>query len=174
MGLFLLLFIPAVYANNHTQMYYKLDEAVPQDMPSIVSNNKLKDDFNMASTHFVVMSDAVDHGSMKELEQAIDDLPGITSVVAYDKLLPDGIPDFFIPEDLKKICKQDGYQMMMINSSYVTASDQVSQQLDALNALLKQYDPNAYITGEAAMTNDLIQVANEDFRVTSYLSILAI
>ena len=84
-GLFLLLFIPAVYANNHTQMYYKLDEAVPQDMPSIVSNNKLKDDFNMASTHFVVMSDAVDHGSMKELEQAIDDLPGITSVVAYDK-----------------------------------------------------------------------------------------
>ena len=173
-GLFLLLFIPAVYANNHTQMYYKLDEAVPQDMPSIVSNNKLKDDFNMASTHFVVMSDAMDHGSMKELEQAIDDLPGITSVVAYDKLLPDGIPDFFIPEDLKKICKQDGYQMMMINSSYVTASDQVSQQLDALNALLKQYDPNAYITGEAAMTNDLIQVANEDFRVTSYLSILAI
>ncbi len=172
--LFLILFLPAVYANNHTQMYYKLDEAVPQDMPSIVSNNKLKDEFNMASTHFIVMSDGLDHASMKELTEAIDALPGITSSVAYDKLLPDGIPDFFIPEDLKKICKQDGYQMMMVNSSYVTASDQVGEQLEELNALLKQYDPNAYITGEAAMTNDLIQVANEDFRVTSYLSIIAI
>lgn len=172
--LFLLLFLPAVYANNHTQMYYKLDEAVPQDMPSIVSNNKLKDEFNMASTHFIVMSDDLDHASMKELTGAIDALPGITSTVAYDKLLPDGIPDFFIPEDLKKICKQGGYQMMMVNSSYVTASDQVGQQLEDLTALLKRYDPNAYITGEAAMTNDLIQVANEDFRVTSYLSIAAI
>ena len=173
-ALFLLLFLPAVYANNHTQMYYKLDEAVPQDMPSIVSNNKLKDEFNMASTHFIVMRDDLDHGSMKELTQAIDALPGVTSAVAYDKLLPDGIPDFFIPEDLKKICKQGGYQMMMVNSSYVTASDQVGRQLEELTALLKRYDPDAYITGEAAMTNDLIQVANEDFRVTSYLSIAAI
>ena len=172
--LFVLLFIPAIYANNHTQMYYKLDEAVPQDMPSIVSNNKLKDEFNMASTHFIVMSDSLDHASMKELTKEIDALPGITSSVAYDKLLPDGIPDFFIPKDIKDICKQNGYQMMMVNSKYVTASDQVGEQLAQLDALLKRYDPDAYITGEAAMTNDLIQVANEDFRVTSYLSILAI
>ncbi len=173
-ALFLILFIPAVYANNHTQMYYKLDEAVPQDMPSIVSNNKLKDEFNMASTHFIVMRDDLDHASMKRLTEEIDALPGITSTVAYDKLLPDAIPDFFIPKDLKEICKRDGYQMMMVNSKYVTASDQVGEQLEALNAILKRYDPGAYITGEAAMTNDLIQVANEDFRVTSYLSILAI
>ena len=172
--LFLLLFLPAIYANNHTQMYYKLDEAVPQDMPSIVANNKLKDEFDMASTHFIVMSDSVDHASMKELTERIDALPGITSSVAYDKLLPDGIPDFFIPKDIKDICKQDGYQMLMVNSKYVTASDLVGEQLTQLDALLKEYDPDAYITGEAAMTNDLIWVANEDFRVTSYLSILAI
>lgn len=172
--LFLLLFIPAIYANNHVQMYYKLDEAMPQDMSSIVSNSKLKDDFNMASSHFIVMSDDLDHASMKQLTQEIDALPGITSTVAYDKLLPDGIPDFFIPDGIKEICKQDGYQMMMVNSKYVTASDQVGEQLEQLSAILKKYDPNAYITGEAAMTNDLIQVANEDFQVTSYLSIIAI
>ncbi len=172
--LFFLLFVPAVYSNNHVKMYYKLDESVPQDMPSIVSNNKLKDEFGMASTHFIVMRDDLDRGTMVELEEAIEALPGITSMVAYDKLLPSGIPDFFIPDEMKELCKQNGYQLMMVNSSYVTASDAVSQQLKDLDVLLKSYDPGAYITGEAAMTNDLIQVADMDFKTTNYLSILAI
>ena len=173
-ALFLLLFIPAIYSNNHTQVYYKLDESLPQDMPSIVSNNKLKDEFDMASSHFIIMRDDLSHAEMKALEAQIESLPGVTSLVAYDKLLPDGIPDFFIPADLKELCKQEGYQMMMVNSSYVTASDAVAGQLQDLSALLKQYDPNAYITGEAAMTADLITVADSDFKVTNFLSILAI
>ena len=172
--LFALLFVPAVYANNHTQVYYKLDESLPQDMPSIVSNNKLKNDFNMASTYFIVMEDGLGHGEMAEMEEAIESIPGITSVAAYDKFLPAGIPDFFIPDAIKDICKKDGYQMLMVNSSYVTASDAVAQQLNDLDALLKSYDPNAYITGEAAMTKDLIEVADVDFKTTNYLSILAI
>ena len=173
-ALFLLLFFPAVYANNHTQVYYKLDESLPQDMPSIVSTNKLKDEFGMACTHFIVMKDGLSHADMLELTQAIEEVPGITSVVSYDKLLPTGIPDFFIPDSIKDICKKDGYQMMMVNSSYVTASDEVAEQLDTLNTLLKSYDPDAYITGEGAMTADLITTADVDFTVTSYLSILAI
>ena len=172
--LFLLLFIPAVYSNNHTQVYYKLDESLPQDMPSIVSTNKLKDQFNMASSHFIILQDGLDRADMRELEEAIDQVPGITSVIAYDKLVPGTIPDFFIPQEIKDLCKQGGYQMMMVNSEYVTASDQVAQQLDELNRLVKAYDPGAYITGEAAMTADLISTSAVDFQVTSYLSIIAI
>ena len=138
--LFALLFVPAVYANNHTQVYYKLDESLPQDMPSIVSNNKLKNDFNMASTYFIVMEDGLGHGEMAEMEEAIESIPGITSVAAYDKFLPAGIPDFFIPDAIKDICKKDGYQMLMVNSGYVTASDEVALQLEQLNALVKSYD----------------------------------
>ena len=173
-ALFLLLFIPAVYANNHVRMYYKLDESLPQDMPSIVSTNKLKDQFNMASTHFVVMRDDLPHAEMTRLVEEMEAVSGITSVVAYDKLLPAGVPDFFIPDTVKDLCKKDGYQMMMVNSSYVTASDEVAGQLERLNAILKARDPGAYITGEAAMTNDLITTADVDFKVTNYLSILAI
>ena len=172
--LFVLLFVPAVYANNHTQVYYKLDESLPQDMPSIVSNNKLKNDFNMASTYFIVMEDGLGHGEMAEMEEAIESIPGITSVAAYDKFLPAGIPDFFIPDAIKDICKKDGYQMLMVNSGYVTASDEVALQLEQLNALVKSYDPGAYITGEPAMTADLITTADVDFQVTNYLSIIAI
>ncbi|MGI5962208.1 MAG: efflux RND transporter permease subunit [Lawsonibacter sp.] len=173
-GLFLVLFVPAVYSNNHTQMYYKLDESLPQDMPSIVATDKLKEEFNMASSHFIVMRDDLSRATMKEMEAAIDQVPGVTSVVAYDKLIPGTIPDFFIPQDIKDLCKQDGWQMIMVNSSYVTASDDVANQLQQLNALVKSYDPGAYITGEAAMTADLISVSAVDFQVTSYLSILAI
>lgn len=172
--LFLLLFIPAVYANNHVEMYYKLDESLPQDMPSIVSTNKLKDEFDMASTHFVVMKDGFSHREMTQLVEEMEAVPGITSVVAYDKLMPAGVPDFFIPDTVKDLCKKDGYQMMMVNSSYVTASDEVADQLQRLDAILKARDPGAYITGEAAMTNDLITTADVDFQVTNYLSILAI
>ncbi len=173
-GLFLVLFIPAIYSNNHTQVYYKLDESLPQNMPSIVSTNKLKDEFGMASSHFVVMRDDLSRVKMKELEASIDALPGISSVVAYDKLIPGTIPDFFIPQEIKNLCKQGGYQMLMVNSEYVTASDAVAKQLDQLSGLAKTYDPGAYITGEAAMTADLISVSAVDFQVTSYLSILAI
>ena len=172
--LFALLFVPAVNANNHTQVYYKLDESLPQDMPSIVSNNKLKNDFNMASTYFIVMEDGLGHGEMAEMEEAIESIPGITSVAAYDKFLPAGIPDFFIPDAIKDIYKKDGYQMLMVNSGYVTASDEVALQLEQLNALVKSYDPGAYITGEPAMTADLITTADVDFQVTNYLSIIAI
>lgn len=172
--LFLLLFIPSVYANNHTQVYYKLDESLPQDMPSIVANKKLKDDFDMASTYFVVMSDGVSHNDMVAMTERIEALPGVTSVVAYDKFLPAGIPDFFVPDAIKDICKKDGYQMLMVNSSYVTASDEVAGQLASLTELIKSYDPGAYITGEPAMTADLITTADVDFQVTNYLSILAI
>ena len=173
-ALFLLLFLPAAYANNHVEMYYKLDESLPQDMPSIVSTNKLKDEFNMASTHFVVMEDDLSHNKMLELIEEIEAVPGVTSVAAYDKFLPAGIPDFFIPDSIRDICKRDGYQMMMINSSYVTASDQVGQQIDTLKTILHTYDPDAYITGEAALTDDLITTTDVDFKVTSYLSIIAI
>ncbi len=173
-ALFLLLFLPAVYANNHTRVYYKLDESLPQDMPSIVSTNKLKDEFDMASSHFIVMKDGLSHSEMKTLAERLDAVPGVTSVAAYDKFLPDAIPAFFIPDGIKDICKQGGYQMMMVNSSYVTASDQVAEQIAQMQAILDEYDPGAYITGEAAMTADLISTSAVDFQVTNYLSIIAI
>lgn len=173
-ALFLLLFIPAVYAQNHTQVYYKLDEALPQDMPSIVATNKLKDEYNMASTHFVIVDDNLGSSQMKEMCARIKELDGIETLISYDDLLSPAIPEFFIPQELKDMCKQDGLQLMMINSRYPAASDEVAAQLTQLTALVKSYDPNAYITGEAALTDDLIKTASVDFKVTNYISIAAI
>ena len=174
MALFLILFLPALYAQSHTGVYYKLDEALPQDMASIVANNKLKDEFDMAGSHFILLRDDIPATDMNRLESSIREIDGITSVLSYHAMLGSGIPDFFIPEEVRNMLKQGGWQLLMVNSEYATASDEVSAQLQTLNALVKQYDPEALITGEAALTDDLITTSAVDFQVTNYISIGAI
>ena len=131
-------------------MYYKLDESLPRDLPSIVSNEKLKNDFDMATSHFVVLRDDISAADMNELEARLDEVAGVTSVLSYHKMLGTGIPDFFVPSEVKDMLRQDGYQLMMINSSYEPATGQVADQLDQMSAILFDYDPNAMITGEGA------------------------
>ncbi len=174
MALFLILFLPALYAQSHTGVYYKLDEALPQDMASIVANNKLKDEFDMAGSHFILLRDDIPATDMNRLESSIREIDGITSVLSYHAMLGSGIPDFFIPEEVRNMLKQGGWQLLMVNSEYATASNEVSAQLQTLNALVKQYDPDALITGEAALTDDLITTSAVDFQVTNYISIGAI
>ncbi len=170
----ILLFFPAVYAQRHADIYYKLDESLPRDLPSIVSNEKLKDEFDMATSHFVVLRDDLSATEMAALEEALREIPGITSVVSYHSMLGVGIPDFFIPDAVKEMLRQEGWQLMMINSRCAPATDQVSEQLDAMNAVLHSADPNAMITGEGAMYRDLIDTSAVDFQVTNYISIAAI
>ena len=172
--LFLLLFLPALYAQNHAQIYYKLDESLPRTLDSIVANEKLKSDFDMATSHFVLLRDDLPSTDMNELESAVKDVDGVTSVVSYHSMVGTGIPDFFIPDEIKDMLKAGGYQMMMINSNYSPATDEVAAQLDDLNAILQRYDPNAMITGEGAMYRDLIDTTAVDFQVTNYISIAAI
>ena len=170
----LLLFLPSIYAQNHANVYYKLDESLPRDLPSIVGNEKLKDEFDMATSHFVVLRDDIPTMDMTEMENQLKALPGITGLVSYHAMLGTGIPDFFIPDAVKDMLKQGGHQMMMVNSSYDTASDAVSEQLAQMTAIINSYDPDAMITGEAAMTDDLISTTAVDFKVTNYISIAAI
>lgn len=170
----LLVALPAYYAQNHATMYYKLDESLPRDLPSIVGNTKLKDEFDMATSHFILLRGDVSATDMNEMEQRLEDVPGITSILSYHSLLGTGIPDFFIPDEVKDMLKQDGLQMMMVNSSCETASDEAAEQLAAMTEIIKAYDPDAMITGEAAMTNDLIETTAVDFQVTNYISIIAI
>ena len=174
MAVFLLLFLPAYYAQSHAGIYYKLDESLPRDLPSIVSNEKLKDDFDMATSHFILLRDDLNPAEMTDIETRLENLQGITSVVSYHKMLGTGIPDFFIPDTVKDMLKQGGYQLMMVNSSYSPATDAVSAQLDEMNAVLKPYDANAMITGEGAMYRDLIDTTAVDFVVANYLSIACI
>lgn len=175
MVMILLLLAPsAIYASNHTTYFYKVDESLPQDTPSIVSNNKLKEDFDMATSHFVVLRDDLTGSEMTALENELKALPGITSVISYHSILGTGIPDFFLPAQVSQMLKQGGYQLMMVNSSYPPATEEVGEQVEQMNELFHRYDSNAMVTGEGAMYEGLIDTANVDIQVTNIISAAAI
>jgi len=169
-----LLVIPGWYGQKHVNMYYKLDQSLPRDLPSIMANEKLKDEFDMSTQHFIVMRDDISATDMNDMESRIKAIDGVTDVLSYHSLLGQGMPEFFIPDSVKDLLKQGGYQMMMVNSEYEVASPEVASQLDEIIAAVKQYDPQAMVTGESAMTQDLIDTTSVDFATTSYYSIAAI
>jgi len=173
-ALFILLFIPSFYAQKNAPQYYKLDLAMPQDMPSIVATNKLRNDYDMATTHFAIVHDSIGNQKIKQMTDAIEKVDGVENTLSYNQLVSSDIPDFFVPQDVKDIFKKGGMQIIMINSHYAAASSEVGNQLTELTKLVQSYDKGAYLTGEAAMTDDLITTSETDFHVTNYISMAAI
>ena len=173
--LFLLLTVPvALYASNQAGYFYKVDDTMPADTPSILSNRKMKEAFDMASSHFIVLRDDLTSAEMSDIEKNLENLPGITSVISYHKILGAGIPAFFIPDAVSEMLKQGGYQLMMVNSSYEAATDEVAAQLKAMSDLLTPYDSNVMITGEGAMYQGMIETSLVDIQVTNIISAAAI
>lgn len=171
----LVLIVPvAIYGSNHTGFFYKVDDTMPEGTPSIVSNDKLKTEFDMASSHFIVMRDDLSASRMAALEAELEAVPGISSVVSYHKVLGAGIPSFFVPRAVTDMLKQEGYQLLMVNSTYSAATDEVGVQLDQMQAVLERYDPEAMVTGEGAMYQGMIETSIVDIQVTNIISAAAI
>lgn len=173
-AIFFILLIPAIYGSNHTKVYYNLDKTLPKDMPSIVATNKLKDKFNMMTTHFILVKDDIKPYKAKEMEERIEKIDGITNVIGYDKILGPAIPEEFIPENIRNIFKSGGYNLILANSQYKAATDEENNQIDNINEIIKEYDPNGVVAGEGALTKDLITTSDRDFKMVSLYSIIAI
>lgn len=172
--LFVLLLIPAYLLQSKVDLYYNMDKALPQDLISIQGLYKMKNEFQMASTQFVIIDDSIDSGNLTKLENEIENLEGVSTVLSYNKVIGPAIPDDIVPDKILDICKKDGKQLMMVNSVYESASDELNSQIDKMTAIIKSYDPNAIVTGEGAITKDMIVTTNRDFNVTAMLSLIAI
>ena len=170
----LLLIIPATWSQAHTQVYYNLDRSLPKTLDSIVATDKLKNQFNMLSTHFLIVDNKMPSYQMENMVEEIKKQDGVKDVLAYDDIIGPAVPDDFIPQNIKDICKKDGRQLVMINSRYKAAEDQENAQIDKISTIAKKYDPTSQLTGEGPLTKDLIEIANVDFKVTNYISILCI
>ena len=173
-AIFFILLIPAIYGSNHTKVYYNLDKTLPKDMPSIVATNKLKDKFNMMTTHFILVKDDIKPYKAKEMEERIEKIEGITNVIGYDKILGPAIPEEFIPENIRNIFKSGGYNLILANSQYKAATDEENNQIDNINKIIKEYDQDGLVAGEGALTKDLITTSDRDFKMVSLYSIIAI
>lgn len=172
--IFLVLLVPSIFGSQKAKVYYNIDETLPSDMPSVVATNKLKDKFNMMTTHFILISDDVKAYKIKEISDEIKDIQGISNVISYDSLVGPSIPEDFVPENIREIFKKGGYNLILANSEYKAAKDEENKQIDEIISLIKRYDENAVVAGEGALTKDLITTTDKDFKMVSIYSIIAI
>ncbi len=173
-AIFIVLFIPSYIMQSNVNVYYSMDRMLPDDIGCIAALNKMKEEFNMATSHFIIVDDSLDASDLVKMENEIKGTAGVTNMVAYNSFVGSGIPDSMIPDELKSIAKSGGRQMILVNTSYVAATDECNEQLTKINNIVKKYDKNGYVTGEGAMYKDLIDITDHDFKLTSVLSILSI
>ena len=172
--LFLLLLVPTYITQSGLQKYYSMDRALPDYLPSISGLQRMKEDFNMASTQFVIFDDSLPQEKTVAMEKEISQLEGVSLVLAYDQLVGPAIPGEILPDEILALCKQDGLQLMMVNSEYSPATPEMTEQLHQMEEIVCAADPNALVTGEGAVTQGLMDTTDRDFRVTAGLSIIAI
>lgn len=172
--IFALLILPSYIAKSAVPLDYVVSNALPEELDSVQALTKLKTDFNMATTHFVIIDDTVPSGEVSEMIDEFEDVDGVSEVISLNSFVGPAISEDILPDAIKDICIKDGKQLMMINSVYGASTDEQNAQIDVLTGILKKYDPNGYLTGEGAMSKDLISVTDQDFKVTSIISIAAI
>lgn len=171
---FIIVLIPALWGYTHYEVYYDLAGTLPGNLDSVVANDKLDETFAMNSTHIILCDSSLEPKEVNEMMSKIDDVDGVKATLGLDSLVGPTVPREMIPSDIKEVVMDENYQMLMISSEYKVASDKVNDQCDKIEKIMKKYDKNAMLIGEAPCTKDLITITNHDFNVVSTVSIGAI
>lgn len=171
---FALLFLPAMYCQANAGQYYDLAASLPADLPSVAGTNELKDKFDMTTTHFILVDKNLSPAKTGRMIEEMEKVPGVSAVLAPEKYVGPMIPAEMMPASIRSMLQTDTQKLVLINTSYRSATDELNEQIDKLYQIADQYDPSAMIAGEGNMTKDLIKVTNIDFQMVNLVSILAI
>lgn len=172
--LFIVVLIPAIYGQINTNVYYNLTDTLPKDLNSVIANTKLDEEYNMATTHMLLVDADMKPKEVNAMLKEMGDVDGVSFSMSLDTLIGPSIPREIVPESVTKILKSDKWQLMLIGSEYKVASDEGNAQIDELSKILKSYDKDGMLIGEAAATKDLIDITDHDFKVVNVVSIAAI
>ena len=172
--LFLIIAGPAFYGQSNAAVYYDLGATLPEDMEYVIATNKLQDEFDMSSTHMILADAGLPEKDARAMIDDIKQVKGVKTAMGLDSLIGSRVPEAVIPDSLRELLKGDRYQLMLVTSEYKVATDEVNAQIDEINNVIKKYDKNAMLIGEAPCTKDLISITNRDFQVVDAISIVAI
>lgn len=172
--IFVAVLIPAIWGYTHYEVYYDLAGTLPKDLDSVIANEKLDETFKMNSTHIVLIDSEVEPKDINSMMNQINDLDGVKATLGLDTFVGSSIPREILPDSVKEVVMDENYQMVMISSEYAVASDEVNEQCDKIQSIIKKYDKKAMLIGEAPCTKDLITITDHDFKVVSAVSIGAI
>ena len=178
--LFLVLFVALVppayngYSKTNDEVYYDMGECLPEDIEYVIANSKLRDEFDIASTHMLLLDADTPRRNVYKMIDEMKQVDGVKYVLGLEAFVSEDFPETMIPESITSILKSDRWELMLINSEYKVASDAVNDQIDELNAILKKYDEGGMLIGEAPCMKDMIETTGHDFEVVNAVSILAI
>lgn len=172
--LFIVVLIPAIYGQINTNVYYNLTDTLPKDLNSVIANTKLDEEYNMATTHMLLVDADMEPKEVNSMLDEMGKVDGVSFSMSLDTLIGPSIPREIVPDSVTKILKSDKWQLMLIGSEYKVASDEENAQIDELSKILKSYDKDGMLIGEAAATKDLIDITDHDFKVVNIVSIAAI
>ncbi len=168
---FLILLVPAYLSQKNTNVYYKLDTSIPEDYNYSIVSKKLKEDYGLISQSMILVNKDMDSSDMNNMIDEINDIDGIDSVLSSDVLVKYGISINILPSKIRNILETDNYKLILVNSNYEIASDEINEQIKYLNTIIKKYDKNAILAGEGPLMNDLVEITAIDFRNVNYVSI---
>ncbi len=168
---FLILLVPAYLSQKNTSVYYKLDTSIPEDYNYSIVSKTLKEDYGLISQSMILVNKDMDSSDMNNMIDEINDLDGIDSVLSSDALVKYGISSNILPSKIRNILETDNYKLILVNSNYEIASDEINEQIKNLNTIIKKYDKNAILAGEGPLMNDLVEITAIDFRNVNYVSI---
>ena len=174
--IFALLVYPAYYGYDKTndEVYYDMGQCLPEDIEYVIANSKLSEEFDIASTHMVLVNADLPAKDVRNMIDEMDEVEGVKYVLGLESILGSRVPEEILPERLVSTLKSENWELLLINSEYKVASDKVNEQIDSLNAILKKYDENGMLIGEAPCMKDMIETTDHDFQVVNTVSILAI
>ena len=174
--IFALLIPPAYYgyAKTNDEVYYDMGQCLPEDMEYVIANSKLSEEFDIASTHMVLVSADLPSKSVRSMIDEMESVDGVKYVLGLESVVGSRVPEEIIPDGIRSILESDKWELLLINSEYKVASDKVNDQIDSLNAILKKYDESGMLIGEAPCMKDMIETTDHDFKVVNAVSIVAI
>ncbi len=172
--IFLVLLGPAIYGQSHTSVYYDLSDTLPEELACSQANKKLEENFDMNSIYMILADTNMSTDTANEMLDKLNDVDGVQFALGLDTALKSGIPQEFLPSKMVSELKGEDYQIMMIATDYKIASDDINNQINKVNDIVKSYDSKAMVVGEAPCTKDLITITDKDFKTVSAVSIVAI
>ena len=169
---FILLLVPAIYGNHNVEVYYKLDKSLPENLGSVRANKELKDKFNIVSPEMILINKDIKKEQVDRLTEELNNLKGIDLVLAPKNMI--NIPSEMLPDKLNNLVESGNYQLIIINSTYEIASKELNKQVVQIDKIVKKYDKKAIVAGEGALMKDLTVIADHDFKMVNYVSIVVI
>lgn len=174
--IFVILIVPSFlgYSKTNNEVYYDMGECLPEDMEYVIANSKLSEDFNIASTHMILVDTKTSQEKVSEMIDRVEEVDGVKYVLGLESLIGNRVPKEILPDSILEIMQSDNWELLLVNSEYRVASDEVNNQVAQINDILKEYDENGKLIGEAPCMKDMIETTDHDFKVVNIVSILAI